>query len=90
MIFKSYLVEQNIDILKNNIVLFYGENIGIIEDFKEKLIFKNQNSEIIKLNQDQILKNENILFNEIQNNSLFGNSKIFFIQDVNDKFFKIT
>ena len=90
MIFKSYLVEQNIDILKNNIVLFYGENIGIIEDFKEKLIFKNKNSEIIKLNQDQILKNENILFNEIQNNSLFGNSKIFFIQDVNDKFFKIT
>ena len=34
MIYKSYLVEQNIDLLNNNIVLFYGENLGLKNDLK--------------------------------------------------------
>lgn len=89
MIFKSYLVEQNIDILKDNMILFYGENSGLIDDFKEKLVVKNHNSKILKFNQEQLLKDKNILFNEIQNNSLFEINKIFFIQGVNDKFLKI-
>ena len=38
MIYKSYLVEQNIKVLKNNLVLFYGENTGLINDFKDKII----------------------------------------------------
>ena len=29
MIYKSYLIEQNFDIIKQNITLFYGENIEI-------------------------------------------------------------
>ena len=36
MIFKSYLIDENLDLLKNNIVLFYGENIGLINEFKKK------------------------------------------------------
>ena len=35
MIFKSYLIDENLDLLKNNIVLFYGENIGLINEFKK-------------------------------------------------------
>ena len=31
---KSYLVEQNIKILKTNITLFYGENLGLKNEFK--------------------------------------------------------
>ena len=38
MIYKSYLIEENIKILKNNCVLFYGENLGLIEDLKRKII----------------------------------------------------
>ena len=32
MIFKSYLVENNIKILDKKLVLFYGENIGLKND----------------------------------------------------------
>ena len=40
MIHKSQLVEQNLEILKNNLVLFYGENLGLISEFKKKLRIK--------------------------------------------------
>ena len=36
MIYKSYLIEKNINSLKENLVLFYGENFGIKKDFREK------------------------------------------------------
>ena len=35
MIYKSYLAEQNINGIKENLFLFYGENIGLKEDFKK-------------------------------------------------------
>ena len=35
MIFKSYLVEENIEILTNNFTLFYGENLGLQDDIKK-------------------------------------------------------
>ena len=40
MIYKSYIVEDNINILKNNFTLFYGENLGLIDDLKKKLLNK--------------------------------------------------
>ena len=36
MIHKSYLIEQNLSLLKNNFVLFYGENLGLINEFRNK------------------------------------------------------
>ena len=42
MIYKSYLVENNIDMLKNKITLFYGENIGLLDDFKNLIIKKKK------------------------------------------------
>ena len=38
MIYKSYLVEQNIGILKNKLTLIYGENLGLQNDLKKKLL----------------------------------------------------
>ena len=67
MIHKSYLLEQNIKLLDNNIVLFYGENLGLINDLKKKLI-ENNKIKILKLTQDEIIKNQNIIFNEINTN----------------------
>jgi len=85
MQYKSYLVEQNISNLGKSVALFYGENIGLKNDFKIKLIEKNFNSKIIKLNQDEITKNESLLINEITNRSLFDEKIIFFIDQVNEK-----
>lgn len=88
MIYKSYLIEKNIEILSNNITLFYGENSGLINDFKTKISFFFKDSKILRFSQDNIIKNEDIFINEINNYSLFETRKIFFIQDVNDKFLK--
>mgnify|MGYP001232914103 FL=1 len=85
MLYKSYLIEQNFSTLKNNITLFYGENIGLKKELKDLIKFNNKNKEIIKFLQDQILKNENILFNEINNISLFEKEKIIIIDNADDK-----
>ena len=89
MIYKSYLVEENTDILKNNLVLIYGENLGLINDLKSKILKKEQKNRILKFNQDEILKKENTFYEEINNKSLFEDKKVFFIDNVNDKFLKI-
>ena len=37
MIYKSYIIEQNIDpVFKNKMFLFYGENEGLKKEFKKK------------------------------------------------------
>ena len=66
MIQKSYIVEENIKTLKNKIVLIYGENIGLINDLKEKLKIEIAQNKIIKLLQDDIIKNPNLLINELE------------------------
>ena len=87
MIHKSYLVEQNFDNLKNKIVLFYGENLGLIDDFKDEIIKRNKN--VLKFSQEEIIKNDKIIFNEINNISLFDDKKIIFIINISDKFLNI-
>ena len=90
MIYKSYILENNDSLIKkNNSILFYGENLGLIEDFKKRIKKLNNNKEFINFNQDEILKNEDLLLDEIQNVSLFGKEKIFFVNHVSDKIFKI-
>lgn len=88
MIYKSYLVEDNLEILKNNITLFYGDNLGLIDDLKKKISTKSQ-SKILNYTQTDIVNNEDIILNEIRNVSLFEEKKIFFIQDVNDKILEL-
>ncbi len=86
MIFKSYLVENNIDtIYKFKLFLFYGENQGLKLEFKEKLRKYGTIKETLNLFQDEIIKNKNILINEVSNKSLFNDKKIIFINQVNDK-----
>lgn len=89
MIQKSYIVEDNIKILKNKIVLIYGENLGLINDLKEKLRIEISQNKIIKFLQDDIIKNPHLLINEITNRSLFEERKYIFIDNVSDKIFKI-
>ena len=90
MIFKSYILEQNLDGISNlRMFLFYGENHGLKKEFKEKIKNSNKAQEILNFFQDEIIKNKNILLNEISNKSLFNDKKIIFINEVNEKLIDI-
>ena len=84
MLFKSYVIEKNISIINQNLILFYGENIGLKNYFKYTLK-KNDDYESLSFNQDEVIKNKNLIINEVSNISLFGKKKIIFIDQVNDK-----
>tara|TARA_B110000971_G_scaffold221448_1_gene268629 strand:+ start:4473 stop:5477 length:1005 start_codon:yes stop_codon:yes gene_type:complete len=89
VILKSYIVEQNIEILsKYQSVLLYGENEGIKEDIKNKLKIFNQDAEIIIFFENDIIKDSNILNKNIINESLFNEKKIIIIQSASDKIYK--
>lgn len=63
MIHKSYVIEQDIQKINDGISLFYGENLGLINDFKELIRKYNNKSEIIRFNEEEIIK-KNIIFLE--------------------------
>ena len=89
MNYKSYLVEQNLATIKENITLLFGENLGFKNDLKNKIKLENKKSEIINYTQEEILKNSTVFFNNLTNISLFENNKIFFINNANDKLLPI-
>ena len=68
MILKSYLVEQNINLLdKYFITLIYGENIGMKDDIKDDIKKFFVSYEKISFNQDEILKDPNIFDEQVDN-----------------------
>jgi len=89
MLYKSYLIEQNIKILNKNFILFFGENLGLKNELKKKIKFENKNAEVITFYQEEIAKNNHLLHNEINNISLFESEKIFIIEQANDKIFEL-
>tara|TARA_B100000965_G_scaffold200767_1_gene167629 strand:- start:12 stop:1004 length:993 start_codon:yes stop_codon:yes gene_type:complete len=88
MIFKAYETKK-INIDKNNIILFYGENQGAKEDEISKLLLKNKDKSLFKYNEKQILDDPTIFYNEILSESLFENKKIIIINYATDKLNKI-
>lgn len=86
MILKSFEIENNIQkVLKYKFVLIYGENIGLKEYLKKKLINLNNKSEIINLFQEDIVKNKDIISNEVKNVSLFTENKTIIVNQINEK-----
>ena len=90
MIVKSYEIQKKrIDILKYNLFLVYGENIGLKKDIKKKIQFeikqKNTNIEISSLYESDILEDTNNFYNAIYSGSLFGNTKIITLNNATDK-----
>ena len=81
MIYKSYLVEQNLNIIKENIVLFYGENLGLKNLFKKKIKYNKEKIKTLIFFQEEIIKNPNIIFNEVFNSSLFEEKKLILISE---------
>ena len=86
MIIKAYDINITFQkIVNHNISLFYGENLGMMDDFKDEIIKKNKSSSLIRKNQDEILNNSDFFFNELLNNSLFEEKLFFFISQADDK-----
>ena len=75
MIIKSFLIEQNISNLTNNIVLLYGENLGLKLDLKDKIQKSFKNSDCFNTSQDTILKNDEYFFEQINNHTNDDSSK---------------
>ena len=88
MIFKAYETKK-INIDKNKIILFYGENQGAKEDEISKLLLKNKDKSLSKYDEKQILDDPTIFYNEILSKSLFENKKIIIINYATDKLNKI-
>ncbi len=86
MILKSYLIENDIKKINDyNFVLFYGENIGLKDDFKRKLTELFSKTELLNLYQEDFNKNKDILINEYRNNSLFAKEKTIIINQMDEK-----
>ena len=83
MIIKSY----ELDKIKNdlNFFLFYGKNEGLKNQHIKQLLGKNNNSNVIKYDEKEILENEDIFFESILSNSLFENEKSIVINRGTDK-----
>ncbi len=93
MILKSYEIEKKLpDLSKYNIFLLYGENVGLKKDIKNKIeieINKKENStEFLSLNENEIISDEEILYNSIYSGSLFANKKMIIINNGTDKIIK--
>ncbi len=88
MILKSFELERNIqNILKFKFILIYGENIGLKEILKEKIIKLNNKADIINLYQEDLTKNKDVVLTEVKNISLFAQKKVIIVNQLNEKFF---
>ena len=74
MNYKSYLLEKNIDIINNKLALFYGENIGLINEFK-KIRAKNEKIFIKSFDQEELISRKNEIIQDLLNKSLFEEEK---------------
>ena len=94
MIIKSYEIKKNkSNILKNNLFLLYGENIGLKKDIKNfitnELKQKNNDLEILSLYESEIINNKDNFFNSVYSGSLFSKKKIIIINETSDKIIDI-
>ena len=83
MIFKSFIVEKDISKLEKFLaILFYGENLGLKDDFKELIKERFNEAEQISFQQNDLIKNPDLLNEQILNTSLI-------VYDFSDKLKKI-
>ena len=94
MIIKSYEIKKNkSSILKNNLFLLYGENLGLKKDIKNfianELKQKNNDLEILSLYESEIINSRDNFFNSVYSGSLFSKKKIITINETTDKIIDI-
>ena len=88
MILKAFEIEK-INIYKNNIYLFYGENSGFKKELIEKKFKSEFNENVFNYDENEILKDENKFFDQILTKSFFEKQKLILISRTTDKLFKV-
>ena len=89
MIYKSYLAENDFNILKENFILFYGENLGLKNEFKDIIKKNKKDFELLRFNQEDLIKDQDLINREIDNLSLFSKKQILIIDQVSDKIYDL-
>jgi len=94
MIIKSYEIKKNkSNVLKNNLFLLYGENVGLKKDIKnfivDELKQKNNDLEILSLYESEVINNRDNFYNLVYSGSLFSKKKIITINETTDKIIDI-
>ena len=69
--------------------LLHGKNEGLKKQIISKIISKNENFELNKFEEKQILDNQELFINEILSGSLFVKKKMIIINRATDKILKI-
>ena len=87
MILKFYEINK-IDIISQNLILFYGNNEGLKKEEIIKIYSKTK-KKIYKYEEKQILENSQNFFDNLYSGSLFENEKFIIIDRVTDKILKI-
>jgi len=85
MIFKSYEVNK-INFSNYKIVLFYGENKGLIKDAVDKILLQSNCKNIFRYNENEILSNLEIFYNQVFTSSFFETKKILIVSQITNKF----
>ena len=90
MIIKSYEIKKNkLSIMKNNLFLLYGENLGLKKDIRNFILSeikqKNSDLEILIHYENEIINDKDNFFNLIYSGSLFSQKKIITIYQSTDK-----
>ena len=87
MIVKPYELNK----IKNDFkfFLFFGKNEGLKNQHIKKLLEKNDNNNVVKYDEKEILENKDSFFESILSNSLFDNEKNIIINRSTDKIHEI-
>ena len=84
MIIKSFELNK-IDLRKNNVFLFYGENEGFKNQIIENTFKKDYQKKTFFYEESEILDNKNNFFDQILSRSFFENEKLIIINRSTDK-----
>tara|TARA_X000000368_G_C22991896_1_gene694715 strand:+ start:75 stop:1058 length:984 start_codon:yes stop_codon:yes gene_type:complete len=88
MIIKNFELDK-INFKHNKNYLFYGDNLGFINEILEKKFKSNFKNNIYNYEESEILKNERDFFDKILTHSFFENEKLVIISRSTDKIYKI-
>ena len=88
MIYKNYEISK-IDLNKDKVILFYGQNEGAKDEEIFKLISSNKDKTLHLYDEKQIIENTENIHNEIFSKSLFEEEKIIKINRATDKIVNI-
>ena len=87
MIVKEFEFNK-INVNNYNLYLFHGKNEGLKKEIISQIISKNENIEIQKLDEKQILENPESFLEKLLSSSLFSSEKLIIINRATDKILK--